>query len=63
MRFNDGKKRTDSQREREEAISKIIQALEKHPEGLGVRDLHKESVGRGKPKKIYKLTKKGIAHF
>jgi len=76
--------------EREKEISKIIQALEKHPEGLGVRELrkesgigsfstiykylrqlleekkvvfHTESVGRGKPKKIYKLTKKGIAHI
>jgi DNA-binding PadR family transcriptional regulator len=76
-------------RERGKAISGLIQALEKHPEGLGVRELrrksgiksletlykylpelertkavefHEKSIGRGKPKKIYRLSKKGLAH-
>lgn len=77
------------EKERTKAISGIAEALEKNPEGLGVRELrsrsgigsfetlykyldeltrdgkivfHEENVGRGKPKKTYTLSEKGIAH-
>jgi len=76
--------------ERRKAISRIIHALERNPEGLGLRELRiksgigsfetlykylrrlednkqvtysEENVGRGKPKKTYKLTEKGIAYW
>jgi DNA-binding PadR family transcriptional regulator len=74
--------------ERARAVSRITQALEDNPDGLGVRELRRESgigsfetlykylnglletgavvfrevkVGRGKLKKIFTLSKKGIA--
>ena len=82
------KRGRDPKKERNRALSGIIQALETHKEGLGVRELRKASglksnetfykylpillseksvafssvsVGRGKPKKVFKLTKKGVA--
>lgn len=77
-------------RERERADERILQALEMHPDGLGVRELRTEmgkgsfqticrhldglqkekkvafreaNVGRGRPKKIFTLSRKGIAHM
>jgi DNA-binding PadR family transcriptional regulator len=77
-------------RERERADERILQALEMHPDGLGVRELRMEmgkgsfqticrhldglqkerkvafreaNVGRGRPKKIFTLSRKGIAHM
>jgi len=78
------------QKERAQAISRIISALKEDAKGLGLRELRKRSgigsfetlykylheledrkevtfsernVGRGKPKKIYKLSKTGIAYL
>jgi DNA-binding PadR family transcriptional regulator len=75
--------------ENEKTLAAIIQTLEKHPQGLGARELIRNSgiksnetfykylpelvknkivefkelnVGRGKPKKIYSLSKKGLAY-
>jgi DNA-binding PadR family transcriptional regulator len=79
-----------SREKRKEAEDRMLQALETHPGGLGIREWRKESgvgsfetfykrlkelswedkvvsreenVGRGRQKKIFTLSRKGIAHL